>query len=282
MSRMYWSVLILVLAGLMGCAQTPAPANRGMGDGENQHARIHTELAAQYFTRGQYAIALSELRIALEGSPNYAPAHNMQGLVHNELKEYPLAEASFRRAIQSAPQDSEARNNFGYFLCQRGRYDEGLVQFEAALSNPLYSSPDKALANAGTCSLDKGDLAKAEAYLRRALMRMPTQPTALLAMAELHYRRGQYPDARAALLRLSGVTEFNADALWLGVRVERKLGDKAAEASYGAQLRRRFPDSPQARLLMSGNYENESSAEANMSETNVKPRSGGRSQGASQ
>lgn len=256
MSRMPWSVLMLLLAGLGGCAQTPTPAARGMGDGENQHARIHTELAAQYFTRGQYAIALSELRTTLEATPNYAPAHNMQGLVHNELKEFPQAEASFRRAIQQAPDYSEARNNFGYFLCQRGRYDEGLAHFDAALSNPLYSSPDKALANAGTCSLDKGDLAKAEAYLQRALMRMPTQPTALLAMADVYYRRGQYPDARAALTRLAGVTEFNADALWLGVRVERKLGDKAAEASYGAQLRRRFPDSAQARLLMSGNYDN--------------------------
>ncbi len=254
MKRIIWSALALTLAAMAGCAQTPAPGARG--DGESQHARIHTELAAQYFTRGQYAVSLEELRTTLEVSPNYAPAHNMLGLVHNELKEYDRAEASFRRAIQLAPEYSEARNNFGYFLCQRGRHDEGLVQFEAALGNPLYASPDKALANAGVCSLGKGDLARAEAYLQRALAHMPSQPTALLALAEVRHRQGRYPEARVALGRLAAVSELGADALWLGVRVERMLGDKAAEASYGAQLRRRFPDSPQAHQLMSGNYGN--------------------------
>ena len=38
-----------------------------------------------------------------------------------------------------------------------------------------------------------------------------------------------------------------ADALLLGVRIARAVGDKTAEVSYMQQLRRRFPDSPQTR-----------------------------------
>ena len=37
--------------------------------------------------------------------------------------------------------------------------------------------------------------------------------------------------------------------------LERKLGDRAQEAAYGSQLRKRFPDSDEARLLRLGQYE---------------------------
>jgi type IV pilus assembly protein PilF len=43
--------------------------------------------------------------------------------------------------------------------------------------------------------------------------------------------------------------------LWLGVRIERRLGDRNSEASYALQLRNRFPDSREARALLAGQYE---------------------------
>lgn len=248
----------LLLSGLLtACAQTPvaSSASPGVNDAVSQRAQIHTELAAHYYTRGQYAVALGELRIALADDARYAPAHNMLGLVHAELKELPQAEASFRRAIELAPSYSDVRNNFGYFLCQRGRHDEGLAQFDAALQNPLYASPEIALANAGVCSVAKGDLTRAGDYLQRALARVPNQPMALRASAELDFLRGHPLAARNTLFKLAELTELDAAALWLGVRIERKLGDRAAEASFGAQLRRRFPDAPQTRLLINGIYE---------------------------
>jgi type IV pilus assembly protein PilF len=42
------------------------------------------------------------------------------------------------------------------------------------------------------------------------------------------------------------------EALWLGVRVENRLGDRDSEASYAAQLHRRFPESNETKMLMSG------------------------------
>ena len=47
----------------------------------------------------------------------------------------------------------------------------------------------------------------------------------------------------------------NAETLWLGMRVERKLGDKETEASYGLQLRKNFPESKEARALLNRQYE---------------------------
>jgi len=51
------------------------------------------------------------------------------------------------------------------------------------------------------------------------------------------------------------VATANAEALWLGVRVERRLGDRNSEVSYASQLRTRFPDSQETRALLAGQYE---------------------------
>jgi type IV pilus assembly protein PilF len=74
-------------------------------------------------------------------------------------------------------------------------------------------------------------------------------------MAEVHFRLGRWLAARSVLRQLSETTELGPQALWLGVRVERQLGDREAEANYGAQLRRRFPESIQTQWLMISQYE---------------------------
>lgn len=255
-STRFAPVLLLAIAG---CAQTPSggaqpsPEIAGTAD-DNPRARIHTELGAQYFARGIYAVALRELQEAVQADSRYAPAHNMFGLVHGALREDGKAEEAFRRAIDLSPQYAEAHNNYGWFLCERGRYGPALEHFEAALANPLYAAPDKALANAGVCSLRQRNDKRAEDYLRRALARAPYQPVALYHMAWLNLEHGRPVDARNLLARLSETGALDAPALWLGVRTERQLGDQAAETSYVTQLRRRFPNSQEVYWLNNGQY----------------------------
>ena len=47
----------------------------------------------------------------------------------------------------------------------------------------------------------------------------------------------------------------SAEALWLGVRLERKLGNKAGEGNYAAQLRSRHPTSLEYQAFLKGNFE---------------------------
>ncbi len=44
----------------------------------------------------------------------------------------------------------------------------------------------------------------------------------------------------------------NPEMLWLGVRIERKLGNRDAESSYALELRRKYPEAPQTKSLLSG------------------------------
>ncbi|NTV97103.1 MAG: type IV pilus biogenesis/stability protein PilW [Thiobacillus sp.] len=254
-----WLSLFLVLA-LAGCAGQNAATQRGQegGGGQesvNQRARIHTELAAQYYSRRQFAVALQELRIALEADAAYPPAYNMLGMVHAELLEDKEAEASFRRSIALAPEYSEVHNNFGAFLCARKRRAEAMEHFETAWKNPLYATPELALANAGLCALREGDLAEAERFAQRALIRADNQPQAVLIMAEVRYRRGDLAAARTMLRQAEGQGGLGAGGLWLAVRLERAAGNREAEASYGLQLRRYYPEAQESAWLLSGRYD---------------------------
>jgi len=259
-ARRAW-VSLMVVAALAGCAGQqsasdtslkPAVKTTGDEDANQARARIHTELAASYFEIGNMTVALEEVKVALSADPNFAPAHNVAGLIYGALNEDRRAEESFRRALQLSPFDSDANHNFGQFLCQRKREQEGINYFLAAVKNPLYQTPDRSYTNAGVCARRIGDLANAERYFDLALKVRPGQPQALFHMADLLYARGDVAGARTYLTRLTKVAVPNAEVLWLGVRVERRLGDRSAEASYAMQLRNRFPDSKEARALAAG------------------------------
>ncbi|MBK6742020.1 MAG: type IV pilus biogenesis/stability protein PilW [Hydrogenophilales bacterium] len=250
-------LVILLMFLLAGCAQNPS-TDSGDAAASGRTGRglpgTDTYRVGRAILRGQYSVALAEIKEALAIDPAHAPAYNVLALVHAKLREDRQAEESFRKAMDLAPNYSEVRNNFGYFLCQRQRYAEALPFFDAALMNPLYV-PGKSLANAGLCALHKGDLALAENYLQRAMAHARNQPTALLGMAELEMRQRNVLAARAHFTRLAEQNEFKPQMLWLGVRIERALGNRESEASYGAQLRRNHPETVETRRLLEGQYD---------------------------
>lgn len=254
------TVLKLLGAVLMlaGCATAPTDQGPKLPDQAEGNAglsaRIHTELGAGYYMRGQLGVALQELNIALKSDPRYGPAYNVRGLVYAELGEKGLAEESFKRALEINSQDSDAHNNYGLFLCRNQREEEAIQQFLLALKNPLYQTPDLSYVNAGICARQKGDNKRAEEYFTRALRIQPNNPQALVGMARLAHDQGKMEEAHAHLTRFMQVGQADADALLLGVKIERQRGDREAEASYRSQLRNRFPKSKEAEAAESGQF----------------------------
>ncbi len=131
-------------------------------------ARVHTELAALYYQQGSMKTALDELATAVKIDPQYAPAYSMLGLVYMQLGEPGPADQNFQKAVSLAPNDPDIRNNYGLFLCDTRKYQKGLTQLDAALANPLYNTPMRALDNAARCAQDMGDAALASRYRQQA------------------------------------------------------------------------------------------------------------------
>lgn len=246
-----WLAILLAVCGLAGCvSESGNPASL---DPERAQAlaKIRTELGATYYAQAKYAIALEELAKAVRADPKYAPAYNVRGLVHMTLLEDGEAESDFRRSLELDPDNSETHNNFGWFLCQRGRDRDSVKHFLIAAKDPLYATPGKAYLNAGICSKKAGQLQDAGMYLQRALILQPDAPRVLAELADLAFINGDYPDAKSNFARFEKAASgrLMAEDLLLAVRIEHKLGNRDAESAYAARLKKEFPDSREAVIL---------------------------------
>jgi type IV pilus assembly protein PilF len=257
--------LAATMLGMAGCATkptspppSPPPDTSPIKTQEatpQQRAAIRTELAAGYYERGQMDVALEELGAARSLDPSYPKLYNIYGLVYAMLGEREKAEENFRQAIALAPADPEIRANWGAYLCATGRAREAIPELEQVLRDPLYKSPEIALINAGKCSVALGQTKNADDYFRRALGASPGNPIAAYNLALLAYRESRVGEARAWMRPVMQQAAPPPEALFLGLCIERKQGDREAERSYESQLRNRWPDSPEAKAIGSATCE---------------------------
>ncbi|MCB2017878.1 MAG: type IV pilus biogenesis/stability protein PilW [Hydrogenophaga sp.] len=255
---------VCFLASVSGCATSASTSNtdsRGELITESdepedrKRARIRTELAAGYFEQGQTTVALDQIKQALQADPNYAPAFSLRGLVYMRLNDFPLAEDSFRRALQINPKDPDSLQNYGYFLYQQGRYKEAVDVLRRALSSPLYTGQAKTLMTLGLCQLRMGQLSEAEGSFSRAYELDPANPYAGFHLAQLEFRRGELQRSQFVIRRLNNSEQANSESLWLGIKIERKLNNKLAVEQLAEQLKRRFPRSKEWAAYQRGAFD---------------------------
>lgn len=241
-------IAIIIASALLAACGTPSENTQAY-----KSANVHTELAGLYYQRAQFGVALDELSKALDADSNYAPAYNVRALIHMALREDKDAEADFRKSLDLDSTNSDTHNNYGWFLCQNDRAKEAIPQFMDAIKNPLYTTPGLAYLNAGLCSRKAGNNKDAEFFLQKALQVQPDSLQAMVALADLSFANGDYFSAKKYFAEFSRKSDnLTAEQLWLGIRINRKIGDRNSAASYAMQLRNRFPDAPETQMLMNG------------------------------
>jgi type IV pilus assembly protein PilF len=211
-----------------------------------KRARIRMELAVGYFEQGQTNVALDELKQVIASDPAFPDAYNLRGLIYMRLNDLRQADESFRRAVALNPRDSNVQHNYGWLQCQQGRYDDAQRAFDVAMGNPIYTGRSKTLMAMGLCQARAGKTADAERSLARSLELDAGNPVTGYNLATLLYRRGDYSRAQFYIRRLNNTELANAETLWLGIRVERRLNDQVAMNQLADQLRRRFGQSREA------------------------------------
>jgi type IV pilus assembly protein PilF len=245
------AALLLAACSSQSTTETkPVTDNTGGMDGRRR-AEVHTALAGEYYSRGNFAVALGETRAAVKDDPTYVPAYNTMGLIYMELREDKSASDMFQQALRLQPNNPEVLNNYGWFLCLRNEGDRGLELMRKASTDTLYASPEKAYLSTGLCLRRLGRMVEAEDALRRAVLIQPNLIGALYNLAQLSYERSSTKEAENYLLRYMRLTpQPNFESLVLGVKIARANNDPAAEQSYLQQLRRRFADLPEAQELL--------------------------------
>jgi type IV pilus assembly protein PilF len=248
--------LAAVLASclLAACAGPGADAPRELKTASDQtalekRAQIRLQLAINYYQDRKYEIALDEIKQAIAAAPDFADAYSVRALIYTAMGENTLADENYRHALRLAPRNPDLANNYGLFLCDAGgKPNEAMKYFESALASRAYASPDKALTNAGNCSLKLKNIDAAERYLLEALRYNPELPAIQAGLARVYFERRDYPRAGFFINRLTEAAKLeslSADVLWLAIRVKHMVGDRSTEATFAAQLRKRFPGSPE-------------------------------------
>lgn len=213
-------------------------------------AEINIEIGIDHLRKGNLQQAKDKIERALEQNPRFARGHLIAGMLYSRLGDEHKADSHFQRAISLEPNNPEIKNNYAAFLCQKNRFERGEKMALEAAGDPLYKTPEVAYLNAGNCARSSGDLPRAEENYRRALNGKPRFAEALFAMADLEFHQTEYLSARAFLERYLEVGRTSAATLWLGVRIERGLGNKTQAQHYAQRLKSEYPSAVQTKELL--------------------------------
>lgn len=224
------------------------PANR-------KRAKIRLELAAGYFEKGQTTIALDEVKQSINADPSLIEAYNLRGLIYTRLDDVPLAEESYRRALSINPNAASIQHNYAWLLCHNGRMPEAMQLFGRALANPAYGDRAKTWMAQGLCQLENGQKVDAEASLLRSYELDAGNPVTGYNLALLLFQRGEFVRSQFYVRRINNSELANAETLWLGIRVERRVDNRDAMMQLAAQLKKRFPQSKEFSAFERGAFD---------------------------
>lgn len=262
---LWLGLLAAGLTVLTGCASSQEKANQASARADlvtesdepdvRRRARIRLELAVGYFEQGQTNIALDELKQSIATDPTWSEAYNLRGLIYMRLNELRLAEDSFQRALQINPREGNYLHNYGWLTCQQGRYPESTQLFTQALANPAYVERAKTWMAQGLCQVKAGLRVDGEASLVRSYELDARNPITGYNLALLLFQRGDFAKSQFYVRRINNSDLANAESLWLGIRVERRMNNSEAMQQLVGQLKKRFPQSPEAGALDRGAFD---------------------------
>lgn len=258
-----WAVGGVVAACLLaGCANTGG-SSASTAVGPAAEAEVHRlavtrlQLAALHFEEGRAEVALGEIAQALQVHPRYVDAFNLQGWIHLSLQDYQSANESFSQALSLRPNDADALYNIGWLQCQQKQFVQADRNFDAALAAPRNSgqSVSRLWLGKGVCLRNAGQLVAGLEALEKSHEIDPGNPAVAYNFADALYATGNAERARFYVRRLNNSQWSSAASLWLGVKVERKLGDRIAMRQLADQLHKRFPDSKEWQRFERGAFD---------------------------
>ncbi|WP_213066227.1 type IV pilus biogenesis/stability protein PilW [Acinetobacter haemolyticus] len=249
--------VVLMAGGLTACQSTPSTKD------PEKAVQVRTQLAAEYIRNRDLDSAKRSLDQALKLNSRDANANMMMGiLLQQEGSKLNMekADAYFKRAISSEPDNAQARNNYGTYLYQMQRYNEAIEQFTRAGATLGYDQRFQSLENLGRIYLLLGDVTNAEKSFKQALQANRNATISMLELSEIFYLQQNNRDASQLYeqyVRSVGQRNQGARALWIGIRIARANADQLGMQVLVNQLRALFPDSPEYQRYLQLQYSTE-------------------------
>ena len=149
-------------------------------------ANNRMKLALVYLENDNMQQAKANLQKALEYQPDSAIIHRVFAYYYQKVNEPKIAEKFYKKSLSLDPKDAHTHNNYGRFLCIRGRYKEAEQQFLIAIKSVSYSAVANTYENAGLCAEKAGITDKAIYYYGYALSHNPHKSYLNLLLAKFY------------------------------------------------------------------------------------------------
>ena len=183
---------------------------------------------------------LEDCRAAVDRAPTDVAAWKRLGEILRASAPA-AAEAAWRRAVELAPEDGEARFHLGNLCRDRGELQAARTEYERALA----SAPDHAglLNNLGLVLQTLGDRAGAEECFRRVLVADAEHPDALGNLASVLFEREAFRQSSATYERLCAIRRDIPAPVWVRRGLAHQLGgDLAIAETCFREAARLLPD----------------------------------------
>lgn len=244
---MKYAAALCVVGLIAGCTTSGDPQRKAEPERASQ---LNLDAGVYYMRRGELKLAKEKLDRALDQNPRNAMAQATAGLLYYRLGENAKAASHFERAVALDPDNPDILNNYATVLCQQDKFERGEKYALQTAVNQLYKTQERGYLNAGNCARSAGNLKRAEEHYRSALKVAPKFAAALFEMTSLELKQSNYLSARAFLERYLQVSRADPTSLWLGVQIERGLGNTVAAAEYERRLKSEYPTAAETKALL--------------------------------
>ncbi len=175
---------------------------------DDQFAAGYSGLAASYLYQSYFSdlppeavVELTEplLAISLELDPNLAEAHATKGSVRLLVRDFPAADAGFRKALELQPNYSGAWSNLGFSMVLQSRLNEAEAAYrKSEVLDPLNASLKY---NMGALMMLTGRYEAGLEALRKVLEISPARTYTAAAIAHWSTVYGRYEEAARWVIR---------------------------------------------------------------------------------
>lgn len=194
------TLTVILLTVMLTACSTGVQYNEGASN-------ANVRLAIEYLKLGNGPGAKQSLMMALKEDPKSEAAWYSMGYFYEATGNEQTAEYYYKQAIKRNLVSGVPNNNYGTFLCRRGRYQAAIQQFLIAAKNPQYINVGQAYENAGLCALLIPNQKLAQTYFIKALRNNPSLGDALLEFAKIQYSEGHPKKAKLLYKRFIHVSK---------------------------------------------------------------------------
>ena len=196
-----------------------------------------------YLQQGDMKNAHLKLNRAHEINPDDPNLNNALALFYTVEGDPKLVEEHYRKAVDTDPGFSQARNNYASFLFGQRRFEDAVIQLEAVAKDYRYNKRSQSFESMGLCYLELGRREEAKKAFARAIQLNNRQVVSWQKLAEIAFSEKNYQQTQEYLSKLEKISHPTSAQIWLGIQLQRILGDKDKLSSLELALKNLFPAS---------------------------------------